>query len=203
MSRYRELSFETSVVRLEGCPRERWPEVAFSGRSNVGKSSMLNSLAGRKALAKVSQKPGKTRMLNFFRFPDNAYLVDLPGYGYAKLPDSVVKKWRRFMSDYLEQREQLAGIVQLIDSRHKPTALDQQMVEWLRDCDLPFLIVLTKADKVKQGLRKKAVAKVREVLALEEDHPVVLFSSVKGLGKREVSAWTDRALANWADPKQR
>ncbi|MCP4546082.1 MAG: YihA family ribosome biogenesis GTP-binding protein [bacterium] len=203
MNRYRGLVFEKSVVRLEGCPKDRWPEVAFSGRSNVGKSSMLNCLAQRKALAKVSQKPGKTRMLNFFGFPGNSRLVDLPGYGYAKVPESEIKKWRRFMADYLEKREQLAGIVQLIDCRHKPTVLDQQMVGWLRHCELPFLIVLTKSDKIKRGVRNKTVAQVRQVLEMEDDQPVVFFSAMKGEGKREVQSWTDKVLDAWQDPEGR
>jgi len=198
MPRFQDLIFEKSAFSLKDCPPEDWPEVAFSGRSNVGKSSMLNRLSGRRKLAKVSQRPGKTQSLNFFRFgEDSSRLVDLPGYGYAKVPKGVVDSWRRFMTDYLEGREQIAGIVQLVDCRHDPTALDKQMVEWLKQSGLPFLLVLTKSDKLKRSQRQQAVARARKGLDLDGEQPLLLFSSEAGEGKGEVLGWIDRALAGW------
>jgi len=160
---------------------------------------MLNRIAGRKALAKVSQRPGKTRALNFFRFEEPARLVDLPGYGFARVPESVHRQWRRFMSDYLENRRQLAGLVQLVDSRHAPTELDRQMVDWLRDCGLPFLLVLTKADKVKRGARARSAAQARSRLELDGNHALRFFSAQTGEGKREVLAWIAQTLGEWRE----
>jgi GTP-binding protein len=197
-----KLVFETSAVSLAQCPTERWPEVALSGRSNVGKSSLLNKIANRKALAKVSQRPGKTQMLNFFHFQENARLVDLPGYGYAKVPANVLRKWRQFMSDYLEGRDQLAGIVQLVDCRHAPTTLDGQMVEWLVSTELPFLIVLTKADKIKRGARQGAMSRARKELGMQAEQDLVFFSIETGEGKKEVQSWIDRTLGAWQGEAQ-
>ncbi len=192
-----KLVFETSCVSLAQCPGDPWPEVAVSGRSNVGKSSLLNMLANRKALAKVSQRPGKTQMLNFFHFQENCRLVDLPGYGYAKVPKDVLRKWRAYMNDYLEGRQQLAGIVQLVDSRHEPTTLDKQMVEWMKGNELPFVIVLTKVDKIKRGARQKTMSRARKELGLDQEFPLVISSSETGEGKKEIQAWIDKTLAEW------
>ena len=192
-----ELIFERSALRLADCPKEPWPEVAISGRSNVGKSSLLNRIAGRKALAKVSQTPGKTRTLNFFRFEVQARLVDLPGYGFARVPPAMQDEWRRCMSEYLAERAQLAGIIQIVDSRHAPTELDQQMVGWMRHRRLPFLLVLTKADKIKRGERAKAKAEARRSLELPADQACLFFSAETGEGKREVLSWIAQALAGW------
>ncbi|MEZ4397791.1 MAG: ribosome biogenesis GTP-binding protein YihA/YsxC [Candidatus Krumholzibacteriia bacterium] len=202
MGRFEDLRFTKSVLKLADCPPEPWPEVAFSGRSNVGKSSMINRITGRRGLAKVSQRPGKTQALNFFRLGDtDAHLVDLPGYGYAKVPKAVQDAWRRFMTDYLERRQQLAGLVQLMDCRHEPTALDRQMVGWLRTTQLPFLLVLTKADKLKRSQRQGAVAQARRALELTAEQPLQLFSSEDGEGRAEVIAWIDQRLAAWRMPE--
>jgi GTP-binding protein len=197
MARYRDLIFEKSVVSLADCPREQWPEVAISGRSNVGKSSLLNRLAGHKGLAKVSQRPGKTQTINFFLFPDHTRLVDLPGYGYAKVPEALLRKWRAYMRDYLENREQLAGIVQLIDCRHEPTTLDKQMVEWLQHSELPFMVVLTKSDKIGRGQRQKTMSVLRKSLMIPREQPVQFFSSKDGEGRREVIGWITGILGGW------
>ncbi len=198
MGRFEQLIYETSALSLGACPGEPWPEVAVSGRSNVGKSSLLNKLAAQKALARVSQRPGKTQALNFFRLGESrARLVDLPGYGYAEVPRAVQDKWRRFMNDYLEGRAQLAGLVQLVDCRHEPTALDRQMIDWLAAGARPFLIVLTKADKLPRGQRQQALARVRETLGLGPAQPVQLFSATDGTGRAELIAWIDGQLAAW------
>jgi GTP-binding protein len=198
------LRFETSAFGLDGCPGEPWPEVAVSGRSNVGKSSLINRLAGRRQLAKVSQKPGKTRSLNFFRWGEaSARLVDLPGYGYAKVSKAEQDRWRRFMTEYLEGRGQLAGLVQLVDCRHAPSTQDVQMIEWLRHAELPFLLVMTKADKLGRGALGKSEAALRRSLELGAEAPLQRFSSTTGEGKREVMAWIVQVLEAWKDPEER
>ncbi len=123
--------------------------------------------------------------------------MDLPGYGYAKVPKGVLDSWRRFMTDYLEGRDQLAGIVQLVDCRHEPTALDRQMVEWLGRSGLPFMLVLTKSDKLKRSQRQQTLARARKILELPAEQPLLLFSTQEGEGKREVLGWIDRVLADW------
>lgn len=196
---WQSLSFVTSATTLAACPRAPLPELAFSGRSNVGKSSLLNRLASRRGLAKVSQKPGKTRLLNFFRLGDRAHLVDLPGYGFARVPDSVRKEWASFVSEYLEEREQLAGIIQLIDSRHEPTALDRKMVAWLLERGLPFLIVLTKADKISRGARQKQAALARRGLGLPKEQELLFFSAENGEGRKDLAVWAEKTLDEWHD----
>ena len=194
MIQFRDLAFEKSATRLADCPRDPNPEVAVSGRSNVGKSSLLNALAGRRGLAKVSARPGKTRSLNFFRLSPTARLVDLPGYGFARVSPAEQQRWRRFMEEYLEAREQLAGLVQLVDCRHAPTAQDRQMVDWLRHRELPFIVVLTKIDKIGRGARARAAAGAREALALAGEDALCFFSSATGEGRKELIAWILAAL---------
>jgi GTP-binding protein len=189
-------TFVKGVVSLANLPGAAFPEVAVSGRSNVGKSSLLNVLFGyRKALAKVSQRPGKTREINFFRVGDRYHLVDLPGYGYARVPPDVSAKWRELVRGYLEGRQQLAGIVQLVDARHGATALDLEMIDWLTRARVPTLLVATKVDKLKSRARAEALR------ALSRAHPafhVVGFSAVGRDGRQEVLAWIDRTTATWS-----
>src|SRR5690242_9835721 len=164
MSRTEKPSAEPLVIRrvafLGGLaspggwrPASALPEVAFSGRSNVGKSSLLNTLVRRKALARVSQTPGKTREINFFRVNDAFTLVDLPGYGYAQVSKSARAEWRPLIEVYLRHSEQLRGVVQLIDARHDPTALDRQMLEFLAELGAPTIVALTKVDKLRPSAR--------------------------------------------------
>jgi GTP-binding protein len=188
-------TFVKGVVSLADLPAAALPEVAVSGRSNVGKSSLLNVLIGsRRALARVSGQPGKTREINFFRVGDRYHLVDLPGYGYARVPPAVSAKWRGLVQGYLESRRQLAGIVQLVDARHGPTELDVEMIAWLVQAEVPALLVATKVDKLKSGARAEALR------ALSRAYPafaVAGFSTVKREGRAEVLAWIDRATAAW------
>jgi GTP-binding protein len=201
MGRFEQLVYQTSAVSLADCPAEPWPEVAVSGRSNVGKSSLLNKLAGQHGLARVSQRPGKTQALNFFRLGESpARIVDLPGYGYAEVPRRVQESWRRFMNDYLEGRAQLAGLVQLVDCRHEATALDRQMLAWLAARPLAFLLVLTKADKLPRGQRQQALARARQTLGLAAEQPMLLFSAEDGMGRAELIAWIDARLNAWRLP---
>jgi GTP-binding protein len=188
--------FVTSAGNAAQCPKEERVEIALSGRSNVGKSSLLNSLLGRKALALVSGTPGKTQRLNYFLVNEAFHLVDLPGYGYAKAPESSRDQWRRMMQQYLRKRRQLAAVVQLVDSRHEPSREDREMVQWLLDEELPFFLVATKADKLKRGERAAALRAINEALQLPETQPVVLHSSQTGEGRDALLAWIEQTLVS-------
>ena len=146
------------------CPQGNRIEIGVSGRSNVGKSSLLNSLFARKGMAKVSSTPGKTQRLNYFLVNDAFHLVDLPGYGYAKAPQSSREQWREMMQKYLRTREQLRAVIQLVDSRHTPSREDREMVQWLRDETMPFCLVVTKTDKLKQSERRPAMRAIMGAL---------------------------------------
>ncbi|MBQ9243398.1 MAG: YihA family ribosome biogenesis GTP-binding protein [Proteobacteria bacterium] len=145
---YRKVKFVTSAAAPKQFPTTLFPEVAIVGRSNVGKSSLLNMLCEQKRLARVSKTPGRTQLINFFSVEDRAYLVDLPGYGYADVPESVQSKWDTMMHDYLAKREQLLGLMLLLDIRRTPSEHDMMMLNWCMERELPVLVVLTKADKV-------------------------------------------------------
>ncbi|HET7322598.1 MAG TPA: ribosome biogenesis GTP-binding protein YihA/YsxC [Longimicrobiaceae bacterium] len=169
---------------------EGLPQVAFSGRSNVGKSSLINRLLGRTRtpIARVSQQPGKTQEINFYHVRSDAgdfCLVDLPGYGYAKVPESIREKWRPLMAGYLSASEELRGVVQLVDMRHGPTADDLQALDYLAELQLPTLIVLTKADKLKATARQKALAAIPERLGVDAEQ-VLPVSAHSGQGVEEL-----------------
>ena len=162
-------------------------EVAFLGRSNVGKSSLINRLCGRKSLARTSAEPGKTRELNYYLINKQFYFVDLPGYGYAKLPAQIRSSWGKLIEQYLKARGPLAMVVQLVDARHEPTELDLMMVGWLDYYSIPFLITLTKADKLPASKMPRYLEAAREIFGrYAHCRGVVPFSSITGLGKTEV-----------------
>ena len=148
---YRKMKFATSAASYKQYPATNWPEVAIVGRSNVGKSSLLNMLCEQKNLARVSKTPGRTQLINFFSIEDKAYIVDLPGYGYADVPEAVQGQWDTMMHDYLAKREQLLGLLLLLDIRRTPSEHDMMMFNWCMDRELPVLIVLTKIDKVSRN----------------------------------------------------
>ena len=175
-----------SAMRPDQFPRDRRPEVAFAGRSNVGKSSLLNKLLNRRGLAKTSGTPGKTQTINFFDVNNRLYFVDLPGYGYAKVPKALKAKWRRVMTNYLVRREPLRLVVHLLDVRHPPTDNDLDMLGLLEEAQKPTLIVATKVDKLKRGQRAPHLRQIRQALDLDEDALVVPFSAVTGEGVRPV-----------------
>lgn len=179
--------FVLGVASLRQLPRDARPEIAFLGRSNVGKSSLLNRLCGRRSLARTSGEPGKTRELNFYLINDRFYFVDLPGYGYARAPSQIRSGWGALIEGYLQNREELRLVVQLVDARHEPTELDLMMTGWLDYFGIPFLVALTKADKLP---RSRIAGCVREARAAFSRHPrcrdIIAFSAVSGEGKSEV-----------------
>ena len=183
-------AFVKGVVQWEQLPTDGRPEVAIVGRSNVGKSSLLNALLQRKNLAYTSKSPGKTQQFNYFRVDDRFYLVDLPGYGYAKAPKSARKEWAQLQERYLDERQPLRGVVQLIDSRHPPMDSDISLVKRLRAVGVPHLIVLTKADKLSGNGRAQAERQVDDCLTdLEIERPVILTSAKSNRGIPKLRHW--------------
>ncbi len=174
--------FLTSAAKKNQYPPEGPVEIAFAGRSNVGKSSLINLLTGRKNLAKVSGNPGKTRTINFFDIDGSWRIVDLPGYGYARVSKSESESWGKMMEDYLENRESLATVVQLIDCRHEPTAQDIQMFEYLRYYELSGIVVATKADKLSKNELSKNLAMIRRTLELDDNETLIAVSALKKTG---------------------
>ncbi|OQY26106.1 MAG: YihA family ribosome biogenesis GTP-binding protein [Candidatus Cloacimonetes bacterium 4572_55] len=168
-----------SVAALNQLPDTGLPEIAFSGRSNVGKSSLANKILNRRKLFKTSSTPGKTRLLNYFLINEEFYFVDLPGYGYAKVSKSMRESWARLIESYLERRETLHLVVQLVDMRIPPQKSDMQMTEYLRYYDIPFCLVATKTDKVKRRDLNKNIAAIKKSFGVEG---VIPFSAVTGLG---------------------
>lgn len=174
--------FYKSVFKFEDCPQLRQPEVAFSGRSNVGKSSLINRITKQKKLARTSNTPGRTQSLNYYNIDDKFYLVDLPGYGFANVPKKVKEDWAELIDDYLHYRENLLGIVQIIDARHKPTKDDKMMVEWLKASGLSFLIAATKVDKISNNKRAKQKKVIYKELQLDKNDNFIFFSAETGEG---------------------
>lgn len=178
---FNNVTFERSFGISSQLPPSTLPEVAFAGRSNVGKSSMLNALFGRKSLAKVSQKPGKTSTINFFA-TEGARFVDLPGYGYARVAKSEKGRWAELIEGYFNQDRNFALVVSLVDIRHEAQQLDLNMINFLMEAGLPFAVVLTKADKLSRNQQNKQVSMLRRQLALPEDVPMLVTSSEKREG---------------------
>lgn len=164
-------------------PAENMAEIAFAGRSNVGKSSLLNLLTGRKKLARVSGAPGKTRTINFYEIDGDFRIVDLPGYGYAKVSKSISEDWGPMMEKYLSERPNLLKVIQLVDIRHEPSKLDIQMYDYLRHYGLDGVVVATKADKVSRNEMVKNVSKIRKVLKLSAEDVVIPVSALKRTGQ--------------------
>ncbi len=167
-------------------PDHTLPEVAFAGKSNVGKSSLINTLIGRKSYAKTSSTPGKTQTLNFYNVNDAFYLVDLPGYGFAHVPESEKARWGKLIDRYLDTSKQLKAVFLLIDIRHDPTANDRQMYEWIVSRGYEPVIIATKADKLKRSQIQKQVRAVREGLGMPAQEKIIPFSAQTGQGKDEI-----------------
>lgn len=186
--------FVISAVGKKQYPDQGFPEIAFAGRSNVGKSSLINTLINRKNLARTSGRPGKTQTINFYLINDNFHLVDLPGYGFAKVSKSIKEKWSEFIEEYFHDRNELKGIIQLIDVRHPPTVDDVMMFEWLKHLGIPFLLVATKADKISKGQYLKHKKIIREKLMINNED-IQLFSAENKVGKEDILKWIDDHLA--------
>jgi len=177
---------EISAVSAKQYPKTNLPEIALAGRSNVGKSSFINRMLGRKNLVRTSSKPGKTRTLNFYRINDAFYFVDVPGYGYAKVSKKERAKWGRMMEEYFNAREQLQLIVQIIDSRHKPTEDDIRMFEYVHYIQVPLLVIATKVDKLKKSVRKKQLNKLQSTIQQYADVGIIPFSAETGENKERI-----------------
>ncbi|GAK03177.1 GTP-binding protein EngB [Geomicrobium sp. JCM 19037] len=178
-----------SAVGPDQYPTEDFPELAFAGRSNVGKSSFINTMTKRKKLAYTSQQPGKTKTLNFFNINDVCYFVDIPGYGYAKVSKKERAAWGRMIEEYLTTRDKLRGVVLLVDARHDPTNDDLLMYDWLKHYEVPILLVLTKIDKINKTQRTKHIKNILDIIELHEEDRYVAFSSETGDGKDQ--AWKE------------
>ena len=162
------------------------PEIAFAGKSNVGKSSLINGLLNRKALARTSSQPGKTQTINFYNVEDLLYFVDLPGYGYAKASHSEIEKWGKIIEDYLTKRESLKAIIMLVDIRHEPGANDLMMYDWLKHYNHKIIIVATKSDKLKRSQLQKHVAMLKKGFNLQKEDIILPFSSETKSGRDEL-----------------
>lgn len=191
---YRRARFLTSAATLAQLPPDHGIEIAFAGRSNAGKSTALNRLTGQKNLARTSKTPGRTQLINLFEIVPGARLVDLPGYGYAQVPLSVKLRWQHTLSQYLQTRKSLRGLVLLSDIRHPLKETDSHMLDWAIAAQLPVLLALSKADKLKSGARARAVQAVcRDVFRRwgTSEIRVIAFSGLKGLGLDALTQWLD------------
>ncbi|MBO7673362.1 YihA family ribosome biogenesis GTP-binding protein [bacterium] len=167
MAQFLEAKFVKSAEKLSQCPESELPEFPLLGRSNVGKSSFINAIANQKHLAKTSNTPGKTRLINYFNFSDKFMIADLPGYGYAKVSKTAQNQWQKYLEEYLLKREQLTSLIQFIDGRHEVQKNDIQMREWVLHYNLPVITVVTKADCISKNQLQKSIAQVRKVFGGE------------------------------------
>lgn len=193
---YQKTHFITSAPDINHMPPDDGIEVAFAGRSNAGKSTSLNKLTNQKRLAKTSKTPGRTQLINVFQVEEGRRIIDLPGYGFAQVPLEMKKKWQRALGEYLQKRESLKGLVVLMDIRHPMKDLDQELIYWAADCQIPVLVLLTKADKLKKGPCNSTLLKIREAsLAFCGNVQVETFSALKGTGVDKLRAKLD----SWLD----
>lgn len=190
---YRSAHYTVSATQLSQLPPDRGYEVAFAGRSNAGKSSAINTITGIKALARISKTPGRTQMINFFQLDDERSLVDLPGYGYAKVPEKMKLKWQSTLSKYLETRQALRGLMLMMDIRHPLKPFDLQMLSWAKEAQLPIHVLLTKSDKLGRGAASNALQQVRRQLTEADLQATVqLFSSLNQQGRDEAIKTLDQ-----------
>jgi len=190
----KKAEFVMSNSQVAKCPKDRLPEYAFIGRSNVGKSSLINMLTNCKNLAKTSGRPGKTQLINHFKIDDRWFLVDLPGYGYARVSKTTKQVFQRFITDYFEQREQLVSAFVLVDIRHQPQKIDVEFMQWLGERAIPFAIIFTKADKLKPQAIERNVATYKEALLewWEEFPPYFVTSAQNKTGKEELTQYIEQ-----------
>lgn len=189
----KEAQFIKGVTKWDAMPRDGRPEVAFMGRSNVGKSSLINTLLHRKNLARTSKRPGKTQEFNFYLVNRRFYLVDLPGFGFARVSKKKRERWATFIEEYLNERVALEAIVHLVDSRHPPTDLDIDLIDFMRGHEVPYLIALTKADKLSNNQRSQSMARIKRMLdEVGRAVPIIPTSSVENLGRVELLGWIEQ-----------
>ena len=181
--------FVTGAVSAKQYPKESYPEFAFVGRSNVGKSSLIRSLLNRKKLVRISSTPGKTREINFFRINDTLMFADLPGYGFARVTPALQKKWRTMIEEYLTNRDPLTAIVFIVDIRRKPTELDLTLKEWLEDLGRPYILIITKSDKLSGTERSKQTKIIKAAFTGDQILATVTYSSKNHLGRKEL--WSE------------
>lgn len=190
----KQTEFVKSVAHPSQIPTEAFPQVAFSGRSNVGKSSLINRLMNRRNLAQTSNTPGKTRLLNFYLVNRNVHFVDLPGYGFAKRSKAEQASWAELIDAYIRTSERLKGIVQLIDARHDPSKDDLDMIAWLGEATIPFVVVATKVDKLSPNKARKQLDRSLSIIADIAEVDFLAFSSETGQGRPELLNWIDRVI---------
>ena len=190
----KQATFLVNNTNVEKCPKQQFPEYAFIGRSNVGKSSLINMLTNHKGLAKTSGKPGKTQLINHFLINNSWFLVDLPGYGYAQVSKSVKKVFQKFITDYFLKRRQLISAFVLVDIRHQPQKIDLEFMQWLGENAIPFSIIFTKADKLKPMAIERNIEEYQKVVleTWEEFPPFFVTSSETALGKESVLEYIDK-----------
>jgi GTP-binding protein len=193
---YNQATFVTSAANLAACPPESLAEVAFAGRSNAGKSSAINAITNQTRLARISKTPGRTQLINFFGLAEGRFLVDLPGYGFAKVPLSVKNKWQEELEKYLRRRQVLCGLVLLSDIRHPLKEFDRMMIDWAVQSGLPLHLLLTKSDKLKRGAAQNTLLAVQKELKPFSNVTVQLLSSLKNDGVTEVRAKLDEWLGD-------
>jgi GTP-binding protein len=189
-----QTEFLKSAAHISQCPTDNGIEIAFMGRSNSGKSSAINTITGRNRLARTSKTPGRTQLLNFFQIDDERRLVDLPGYGYAQVPERAQRQMQELLNDYLSSRQSLAGVVLLMDIRHPLNPADRKLLALIHDCELPVHILLTKCDKLKRGASNNVLLRARQEVA-HHNASVQTFSSLKRLGIEEIQQKLDSWLS--------
>lgn len=186
---FERAEFITSAPTLDDCPEATFPEICFAGRSNVGKSSLINRLTNKKKLARTSNTPGKTQQMNYYKIDNLLYLVDLPGFGYAQVPEKERKRWGKDIRNYLLNRPTLRMILHLVDIRHEPTTLDEQFFYWMAENKKPFSVLLAKEDKLSTNKRQKAISNVRNILKqMNIDVPILPCSAETGSGIPEIQS---------------
>ncbi len=191
----KNVSLETVIGVTSPIPKNQLIEIAFAGKSNVGKSSLINALMNRKSLARISAQPGKTQTINFYNVNHQLYFVDLPGYGYAKVSLEEKEKWGKMVEKYLHQSKMLRAVFLLVDIRHEPSANDKQMYEWIRANGFQPIIIATKADKIKRSQLQKQVKIVKTGLGIKGNDVIISFSALSKQGKEEIYARIDQILA--------
>ena len=199
---YQQASFLQSATTRKTMPEESGLEIAFAGRSNAGKSSVINRVCSQKSLARTSKTPGRTQLVNFFQLQDANFLVDLPGYGYAKVPEAIKLEWQKFIESYLTQRNTLRGMVLVMDIRHPMTDYDQAMLRWAQNRRLPVHVLLNKSDKLTRGAGMNVLLQVRKMLAENGMASVQMFSALKKQGLDECWEVLDKWLGKGTNTQQ-